>query len=382
MAMVGAMGPNILWNVQDGRRNRFDTYLEWEGHHGRGWTELLGVRNDEVAMNTGNVQGYNMCGGQMNEPDYCMMKTETGSAAYYDDATALNSVDHSRRDNNFDLTALGRYQPKSSSTYEFGYARKTRSPNLYERYLWVKQSAMSIDMNGWFGDLNGYTGNLNLLPEVANTFSASARWHDAGKKQWELKISPYLTYVQNYIDVARCPVSENGNGNGCSAARFNATLATLSTVPYVSLQFGNYSARLAGVDGSGRIPLGGSDRLGEFSLSGMMSYLHGQNTAPAAAGSPGQEPLYRLMPMNVKAALEHRLGNWSSAFEMQAVDKKSDVQPVRLELPTAGYTLFNLRSGYQRRITDPLSLRFNLGIDNLWQKIISCRRAGATTDRR
>jgi iron complex outermembrane receptor protein len=367
MTMVGSMGPNTLWNVQDGSRNRFGNYLEWEGRHGNGWTELLGLRNDEVTMNTGDVQGYNMCGGQMNEPGYCMMATETGSAAYYADAVAFNSVDHSRRDNNFDLTALGRYEHGSTSTFEFGYARKTRSPNLYERYLWVKQSAMSVDMNGWFGDLNGYTGNLNLHPEVANTVSISAGWHDATQKLWELKLTPFFTYVKNYIDVGRCPVSENGLGNGCSLARFEATAtgASLATVPYITSQFGNYDARLYGVDCAARVPLGGTTRAGEFSLSGILSYVHGTDTDAAAPGSPGQEHLYRLMPLNGKVALEHRLGNWSSAFDLQAVDRKKDVQAVRMELPTPGYVLMNLSSGYQRHITDPLSLRLDARIDNL-----------------
>jgi iron complex outermembrane receptor protein len=353
MTMTGSMGPNTLWNVRDGWRNRFGTYVEWEGKHGRGWTELLGVRNDEVAMDTGNVQGYNM------------VATLTGSAAYYADAMAFNAVRHARRDHNFDLTALGRYEPGANSTYEFGYARKTRSPNLYERYLWVKQSAMSVDMNGWFGDLNGYTGNLNLRPEVANTVSVSAGWHDADRKQWELKLTPYFTTVQDYIDAGRCPISENGLGNGCTAARFNATRATLATTPYVTLQFGNYGAQLVGVDGQGRFPLGSSNRVGSFSLNGTMGYVHGKNTDAAAAGSPGQEPLYRLMPLHAKVALEHRLGNWSSAFDVQAVGRKDRVEAVRLELPTPGYALANLRTGYERRVANPLNLRFDAGIDNL-----------------
>jgi iron complex outermembrane receptor protein len=365
MTMTGSMGPNTLWNVQGGRRNRFGTYVEWEGRHGKGWTESLGVRNDEVAMNTGNAQGYNMCGGQMDEPAYCMRTTQTGSAAYYADATAFNAAGHARRDHNFDLTALGRYEPNSNSTFEFGYARKTRSPNLYERYMWVKQSAMSVDMNGWFGDLNGYTGNLNLRPEVGNTLSVSAGWHDAVNQLWELKLTPYLTYVQDYIDAGRCPVSEDGLGNGCTAARFNATLATLATVPYVTLQFGNYDARLFGVDSQGRMPLGGNNRAGSFSLNGILSYVHGTDTSAAAAGSPGQQPLYRLVPLNAKVAVEHHLGNWSSAVDFEVVDRKERIQAARLELPTPGYALANLRTGYERRVADPLRLRFDAGIDNL-----------------
>jgi iron complex outermembrane receptor protein len=365
MTMAGAMGPNTLLNIDGGERNRFGTFAEWEGRHGRGLTELLGLRSDVVTMNAGAVQGYNMCGGQMNAPSYCMMKTQTGSAAYYDDATAFNSAGHARRDNNVDLTALVRYVPNLKGSFEFGYARKTRSPNLYERYLWVKQSAMSVDMNGWFGDLNGYAGNLNLLPEVANTISGSVGLHDAAKGIWQLKVTPYFTHVENYIDVARCPVSANGNGNGCTAARFNATSTTIATTPYVTLQFGNYGAQLYGVDGSGRMPLGRVSRAGDLSLSGLLGYVHGLNTAPQAAGSPGQQTLYDMMPLNSKLTLEHRLGNWSSGFDLQAVEAKKDLQAVRMELRTPGYVLANLRTSYQQKMTEPLSLRFDAGIDNL-----------------
>ena len=236
---VGSMGPNTLWNVRNGRRERFGAYAEWETHRGNRWTELLGVRTDVVRMNSDNVDGYNMA------------TTTTGSAAYYADAREFNARDHRRLDPNFDLTALARYEPRATVAYEFGYARKTRSPSLYERYLWVKRSAMSANMNGWFGDGNGYTGNLDLRPEVAHTFSATAGWRGAAKEGWELKITPYYTRVQDYVDVDRCPVIVDGS-NGCTAARFSATSG------FVTLQFANHAARLYGVDVSGRAPLGGN----------------------------------------------------------------------------------------------------------------------------
>ena len=178
-AMVGAMGPNTLLNVNNGRRDVFGTFVEWEARRGKGWTELLGVRSDVVRMNTGDVAGYNMA------------TNTTGSSAYYADAAAFNSQDRYHLDNNFDATAQARYEPNSTSTFEFGYSRKTRSPSIYERYLWVKRSSMSASMNGWFGDGNAYVGNLNLRPEVANTFSATAGWHAPSHQGWEVKVTPY-----------------------------------------------------------------------------------------------------------------------------------------------------------------------------------------------
>jgi len=339
MSMVGSMGPGTLLNVNNGRRDRFGTYVEWEGRRGKGWTALLGLRNDEVLMNTGDVAGYNMS------------PATTGSAAYYADATAFNALDHRRLDNNFDLTALARYEPDSSVAFDFGFARKTRSPSLYERYLWVKRSAMAADMNGWFGDANGYTGDVNLRPEVAGTLSATAGWHDKAKDRWNLKISPYYTRVQNYIDVDRCPAIADGS-NGCTAARFNATSG------FVTLQFANHRARLYGADASVRIPLGGSDSLGSFSLSGVFGYVRGRNLDTG-------EDLYHMMPLHGTLSLDHHLGKWFSTLDFQAVDAKTGVEAVRNELPTPGYALLNLRSGYRWKLVERAGMRLDAGIDNL-----------------
>jgi len=339
MDMVGSMGPGTLWNVRDGRRDRFGTYAEWETRRGRGWTELIGVRGELVRMNAGNVVGYNTS------------TTTMGSAAYAADAAQFNAADHAREDLNLDLTALARYEPRAGRMFEFGYARKTRSPSIYERYLWVKRSAMSADMNGWFGDGNGYTGNLNLRPEVANTFSATAGWRSVAKDGWELKVTPYYTRVQDYIDVDRCAVIADGS-NGCTAARFAATSG------FVTLQFANHAARLYGADASWRAPLGGSSGTGRFALVGVVGYVRGKNLDNGGN-------LYQMMPLQGNLALEHRRGNWSSALDFRAVDAKTDVEAVRNELRTPGYALLNLRSGYRWKLGEATGVRLDAGIDNL-----------------
>ncbi len=336
---VGNMGPDTLWNVRDGRRNRFGTYAEWETRRGRGWTEMIGIRGELVRMNAGNVVGYNSS------------TTTTGSAAYAADAAQFNALDHARQDINLDLTAVARYEPRAGRMIEFGYARKTRSPSIYERYLWVKRSAMSAQMNGWFGDSNGYTGNLNLNPEVANTVSATAGWRSAARDGWELKVTPYYTRVQNYIDVDRCPVIADGS-NGCTAARFSATSG------FVNLQFANHAARLYGADVSWRAPLGESSGMGRFALVGVFGYVRGKNLDTGGN-------LYQMMPVHGTVGLEHRRGEWSTALDFQAVDAKTDVQAVRNELRTPGYALLNLRSGYRWKLAEATAIRLDAGVDNL-----------------
>jgi len=333
MAMVGSMGPDTLRNVSGGERDRFGTYLEWESKRGQRVTTLLGIRSDVVRMNTGNVVGYNTS------------TTTTGSAAYAADAAEFNARDHKRVDSNVDATAVIKYEPASTSTYAVGYARKTRSPNLYERYLWVKRSSMSVRMNGWFGDANGYTGNLDLKPEVANTLSATANWHGGATRGWQLTITPYYTSVPDYIDVDRCPVV--AGGNGCTAANVAATTG------FVNLQFANHGARLHGFDASGRLPLGSTTTLGAFDLTGVVGYVRGTNRDTG-------DNLYRMMPLNTTVSLEHRRGAWTGAVDLQAVGAKQDVQAVRNELGTAGYALVNLRASYRWQF-----LQLDAGVENL-----------------
>lgn len=316
------MSPNIFQNINNGQRDRFDLFAEWQAAWSPQWTSRLGVRSGTVKMNTGNVQGYGM--------------------AYNAAATAFNALSHQRTDNNIDATALASYTPDEHMSYEFGYAMKTRSPNLYERYTWANTNTMVMNMNNWFGDGNGYVGNINLKPEVAHTLSVSGSWHDAAQEDWEFKVAPYYTRVQNYIDAVSCTAA----GITCPAR----------TDGFVNLTLANRSARLYGADVSGKKVLAKDSAYGSFSASGVLSYVNGKNLTSG-------DNLYNIMPLNAKLAIEQHLGNWTNTLQAQLVRSKSRVQAVRQELRTGGYGLLNLYSSYEWK-----QVRFDLGIENLLNK--------------
>jgi iron complex outermembrane recepter protein len=353
----GMAGPNAFQNINGGERYRLGTFAEWETKWNREWSTLLGVRNDIVWMDTGDVVGYN------SDQTHMMPRN------YWQDMATFNALDHARTDVNFDLTALARYEPDSHSVYEAGYARKTRSPNLYERYAW-STSMMGTTMNGWFGDANGYLGNLDLKPETAHTASFTAAWHDSARKDWEFKVTPYYTYVEDYIDVNRCPYDAN-NWNSTSKTMAGASNATCSQAnltnkkSFVYLQFANHDAELYGVDFSGRMPLWSNQDLGRFALSGVVGFVHGTNLDTG-------DNLYHMMPINAKVALEHKLGNWTNVVELQMVDAKTDVQWVRQELQTPGYALVNLRTSYNWE-----HVRLDLGVENVFDQLYYAPLAGA-----
>ncbi|MDR2876281.1 MAG: TonB-dependent receptor [Methylobacillus sp.] len=322
------MGPNTFWNIRNGQRDRYAAYTEWESRWNKEWTTLIGLRHETVKMNTGAIQGYSAGYGNPNNP-----ATIPG---------AFNASDRSKTDHNLDFTVLTRFTPDAEKTFEAGYAIKTRSPNLYERYVWSNNNSMVMNMNNWVGDGNGYVGNPDLKPETAHTVSLAAKWQDAENSAWNLRVAPYYSYVRDYIDAAPC-------------TQIYATCPTRGD-GFVNLSLANQNARLYGVDISGRLALGSVDSLGAFSATGLLNVTRGKNITTG-------DDLYNIMPTNATLALEHRLGNWSNRLETKMVSAKTRVQATRKELQTGGYALLNFTSSYAWK-----QVRLDFGIENLLDK--------------
>ncbi|MBP0597601.1 TonB-dependent receptor [Herbaspirillum sp. LeCh32-8] len=320
------MGPATYVNINNGTRDRFALFAEWEHKLDARWSTLLGMRDELVKTDAGNVQAYGA--GMMNAAD---------AAA----ATAFNARSHGKTDNNIDVTALARFEQDTGKSFEFGYARKTRSPNLYERYTWGR-GTMAMTMTNWFGDGNGYVGNIDLKPEVANTVSATADWHsEGGERRWFLKATPYFSYVQNYIDA-----DVIGSFNPYGIASASGAL----------LRFANHDARLYGINLSWKMPLARNTALGELAFTGKAGVTRGARV--------GGGQLYHMMPFNLLAALEQRSGAWSNRAEINYVARKTLVDAQRLEPVTASYTVVNLKSTYQATKAIALSA----GISNLFNR--------------
>jgi iron complex outermembrane receptor protein len=210
---------------------------------------------------------------------------------------------------------------------------------------------MVMNMNNWVGDGNGYVGNLNLKPEVAHTLSASGSWHDAAQQDWNVKVTPYYTHVEDYIDAVACSVV----GKVCPSR----------TDGFVNLSLDNQTARLYGVDVSGQMSLVKSSAYGSFSAKGLLNYVNGKNLTTG-------DDLYNILPLNMKLAIEQHIGNWANTVEVKLVDSKTDVQAVRKELKTAGYGLLNLYSS-----NDWKQVRFDVGVENLLNKYYANPLGGA-----
>ena len=335
-AVGGTMGPNAYWNVDYGQRNKIDVYSEWEASWNTQWLSQIGVRSTTVRTNAAPVQGY-----------------DNGLAGLWgNEAAAFNALDRKRTEHNWDLSAIARYTPDATQHYEAGYARKSRSPSLYQRYPWSTQPMAAL-MNNFVGDGNGYVGNVDLRPEVAHSVSVTGNWQGADAQQWGLTATGYATYVQDYIDARRCDF------NQCSAANVAATTG------FVLLQYANQSARLYGIDLSAHLRLGKTAAFGNVTGTGLLNYVRGENRTTG-------DDLYNIMPLNVKLALVQSLGAWSNTAEFQWVAAKRNVSQVRNEMRTGAYGLLNLRSSYEWQ-----HARLDIGIENALDRFYALPLGGA-----
>ncbi|MEW6332345.1 MAG: TonB-dependent receptor [Pseudomonadota bacterium] len=334
-ASGAGMWPYTFWNINDGERDRAALFGEWEKQHGPQWLTLAGLRYERVTMDAGEVHGYNL-------DSFPTDPSVAGSGNQTRDAALFNTADRHRTDDNWDLTVLARYAPDATRDVEFGFAHKTRSPNLYERYAWSTWSMAALMVN-WTGDGNGYIGNLDLEPEKANTVSASFGWHTADRRR-EFKATPWYTRVHDYIDAIQWN------------ATANAPSTTLVTDQFTVLKFVNQSAQLYGVDLSGRMPLAQTGA-GEFGFRGLLSYAVGENR------DTGDE-LYNIMPLNARLTLTHKQRGWNNAAELVLVGEKDELSGMRNEIETGNYSLVNLRASHSWKRT-----RLDFGVENLFDRL-------------
>lgn len=332
---TGMMAPNTFLNINNGERDRAALFGEWEKHLSPQWLTLLGLRYERVNTNANQVHGYSQAFFPASTPMMDMMNQGR-------DAANFNNANRDKTDNNWDMTALGRYTPDNTNDIEFGFARKVRSPNLYERYTWSTASMMAI-MNNFVGDGNGYIGDTSLKPEKAHTLSATFDWH-AADRSWEFKVTPYYTRVTDYIDALKTAAF--------TANKFNV------------LQYVNQSARLYGIDLSGHMPLAKTG-LGELGLKGLLNYTNGKNRDIG-------DDLYNIMPLNAKIALTQKTGSWDNGVELVMVDAKDNISDARNEIKTSGYNLVNLHGSHSWE-----QVRVDFGIENLFDKLYYLPTGGA-----
>ena len=291
--------------IRDATRDRLGVYGEWQANLGQSWQTIAGLRQDTVRSDTADIVNRGM--------------------APLSDQTSFNSRAHDFTDHNWDATLLARYRASPGADYEIGLARKTRSPNLVERYIWSPSNASAGQADG-----RTYLGNLDLTPEVSHQVSLGAAWHGA---VWRIAPSVFYNRVSDYIQ--------------------GTPIARLDSSGNPVLQYTNLGrADLYGMDG--RWSYQWSEALG---LRGTLSYVRGEN-------QDNGDNLYRIAPLRGDVNLDYRRGAWKHTVEWRLAARQDKVSAYNGETPTGGYGLVNLRTRWQLSKAASLSA----GVENLFDK--------------
>lgn len=295
--------------IRNGKRSRMGLFGEWEASVSEQWQTLLGLRGDTVSSNADAITHLGM----------------TPPLPVIADAAAFNASKRDLTDRDYDVVAQARYRASDSSDYEVAVARKTRSPNLVERYIWSPTNA-----SAGMADNRTYMGNLELKPEVSNQLSIGANWHAEG---WNIKPSLFYNRVNDYIQGTP-----------------HATRTDTAGKPV--LVYNNINAELYGMDGSWQY------RAGEaLNLSGTVSYVRGMRTDVS-------DNLYRIAPLRAGINGEYAQGKWTHRAEWLVAASQDKVSAFNAETETGGYATVNLRTRYQ------VQKNFNVsgGIENLFDR--------------
>ena len=304
---------SIKDNIRAASRDRIGLFGERETRLSPQWKTLIGLRSDSVSSDAAAVTHLGLMG--LTAAQIAMTRA---------DAARFNAAQRDLTDHNWDLAGQAVFNASPSADYEFGLARKTRSPNLMERYVWSPNNATA-----GLADGRTYLGNLTLKPEISNQLNLAANWHGA---VWQVKPGLFYNRVQDYIQ-------------GVATTRLDA-------VGKAVLQFGNVEAELYGVDMHWQY-----QAASELVLSGIFSYVRGKNLNT-------QDNLYRIAPLKASFNADYTTGHWSHRAEWQLAAEQNKVSVYNGESATAGYGIVNLRTRYQAQ----KNLGLSFGIENLLDK--------------
>jgi len=134
------------------------------------------------------------------------------------------------------------------------------------------------------------------------------------------------------------------------------------------LRFANHNAQIYGGDLSGSTTLWSSDGAGTGTVSVNGAWLHGTRT-------DNNTPLYQMMPVNLRLGFDESGKGLIAGFGAEMVDRKSRLDPNRMELPTPGYSLFNVHAAYKTK-----HVQGGFHADNLFNRLYGMPLGGNNLD--
>lgn len=281
-------------------QNRYGFFAEWQGHLNDLLIAEWGIRYNRVEMNAGPVDA---APARVLPPPMRLRD-------------AFNTADRTHNDNNIDWVSKFRVPATDQLEFEFGAARKTRSPSYIERYVWLP-----VEASAGIADGNTYVGNLDLDPEVSHEFEFGFSWQGE-----HFSIAPRIFYktVNDFIQ---------------GTAASNPDVIRVSTLngDATPLQYTNVDAEFIGFDVDASYQFNAAWR-----ADLVASYVR-------ADRRDTDDPLYRITPPNLRLGLSYEQTQWSARAEMEAYgqgDRISETivinEPRTSNEITNSYAIFHL----------------------------------------
>jgi iron complex outermembrane receptor protein len=289
----------FLDSFRDVRRDLYGFFAEWERPLATAWDLHLGLRHTVVAMDAPTV-------------DASMARAMPGSGIARL-RNRFNAADRSQVDHNTDAVLRLVHSPIEGLSLEWALARKMRSPNYQERFLWAP-----LEATAGLADGNLYTGDINLRPEKALQAEFGVDWR--GDRIW-LAPRAFYHHIDDYIQ---------------GVPHTDPTVIAIATAggDPTPLRFANVGARLYGLDTTF------GARLDEhWRLDGVLSWVRGERTDI-------EDDLFRIAPLNLVMDLTWHVERWSLTASTQWNARQDAVSVTNGEPESPGFGLLNLYGQY------------------------------------
>lgn len=325
---------DLIQNFNDAQQDEFGFFLEWKNNNEERLRIEAGVRVNHVMASADSV---NAVPARLADGG-SVLAVPVAAQTLRD---RFNNSDRNQEDTNIDAVLKFDYAILDTLKAEIGFARKTRSANYLERYLWIP-----LEVNAGLGDGNNYVGNINLDPEEAHQIELGLNF-DNGQTYFSPRA--YYKRVDDYIQgVATTDAS-------------TVTFSNLAAGDSTPLVFSNVDAEIYGFDAGY-----GYEINSHWRVDGVTTYTRGKRRDIS-------DNLYRIAPLNTRLSLTYSQEKWQATLQGVLVaeqDKISNTIAGSIDPnntnnntnPTDGYGLLNLFGQYSQGET---GVQVQAGIENI-----------------
>jgi iron complex outermembrane receptor protein len=198
-------------------------------------------------------------------------------------------------------------------------------------------------------------GDASLDKEKSVGFDLGAQWKSGADNA---RVNAYVTRFRNYIGLTATGNQFDEEGERVTDPSADDTLAEYA--------YGGVRARFTGIEASGNLRLLGSEGFARTADGGTLD-LQWRGDLVRAKNTDTGEPLPRISPVRVGAALAYGSGPWTARFGFDRYSAQHRV-PAEGARETGGYILWNAALAYRMKV-QAASFTWYARLENIGNKL-------------